>query len=138
MISHEAGFPALHMTDHVPFYTTLSCKRLHFPNTLFRIILTENPYTCFHGSLDDLDRLGFRHNHQSNFVRGAVAPARDVCNLVKCGLIVFANGGNEVGHEVIIIFQVPLTPNPSPVGRGESLQRDQGAEATGAAFFGAV
>jgi hypothetical protein len=42
MISHEAGFPALHMTDHVPFYTTLSCKRLHFPNTLFRIIFTEN------------------------------------------------------------------------------------------------
>ena len=104
MISHEAGFPALHMTDHVPFYTTLSCKGLHFCNTLFRIIFPKDPYAGFHGRLNDFDRLGFRHDHQSDFIGIAVALACGICNLVEGMLVICANRGNEVGHVIIIIF----------------------------------
>src|SRR5512138_53371 len=105
MISHEAGFAALHMTDHVPFYTNLSPDRLHFCNTLYRVILTKNTYPCFNGSLDNLERLGFCHNNQPDLPRVAAAFARGACNSIQRGLIVFTNRGGEVRHKIIIMPQ---------------------------------
>src|SRR5512145_1195930 len=106
MINHEAGFSALHMTDHVPFYRTLRGEGLDFRNSLFWIVLPKNMDACFNRSLHYLDRLRFCDDNQTNFFWIAIALASSRCNLIECGLVIFADGGNDVGHGVIIILWV--------------------------------
>src|SRR5215212_9857917 len=103
MISHNARFAALHMTDHMPFYPTLPREGLNFHNTLFGIVLSQNTHAGFNGSLTHFNRLCFRHDHQPDFMGMAAAFTRSFCDLVKSVLIIFANRGNEVGHGIIII-----------------------------------
>src|SRR5688572_19103387 len=139
MISYKAGFSALHMADHVPFYPTLPGERLKFHNTLFRIILTKDLHARFDGSLGHLHRLGLRNNHKPDFIRVAVALAGSVCNVVQCSKVVLANGVNEIIHGIITIFG-PLACSAlcSRFAQGTLLQRDQCPETTCTTFFGAM
>src|SRR5215212_1075257 len=118
MISHEARFSALHMTNHVPFYPTLLRQRLNFRNSLFSIVLPKNTHPRLDCSLSDFYRLGFGDDHQSDCLWVTITFTRGICDLVERELIIFANRGDKIGHEIIIIFRVspsPLTPFP----RGE-------------------
>jgi hypothetical protein len=99
VICHQPRFTALHMTDHVPFYPSLPCKRFNFCYGLFRIILSENVHTCLYSSLNHFKRLRFRYDHQTDFLRIEAAFARGRRNLVEGVLVIFAYGGNEVEHE---------------------------------------
>src|SRR5215207_3372982 len=103
MISHNARFAALHMTDHMPFYPTLPGEGLNFHDTLFGIVLSQNTHPCCNGSLNYFKRLCLRHDHQSDFIGVTAAFTRGAGNLVESVLMVFTNRGNEIGHEIIII-----------------------------------
>src|SRR5258706_15720411 len=103
MISNETGFAALHMSNHVPFYPTLRCKRLNFHDTFLGIILTEELCTRFDRSLRNFDWLRLGDHHQADPIWIAVAFARRFFNLLKSLEITFADCCNKVGHMVIII-----------------------------------
>src|SRR6266545_2807419 len=104
MINHETSFAALHMTDHMPFYSTLPRQRLNLRDTLFRVVLSKNMDARFNSSLCNFKGLGFCHNDKADFIRSAITLASGVRDLIKSILVVFADGGNEVRHETIIIF----------------------------------
>src|SRR6266498_4269548 len=94
------------MTDHVPFYTTLSGEGLDFHNAFFGIVLSENADTCFNGCLRDFNGLGFGDDNQSDFIRIAVTLLCGISHLVERIFVVFTDGGNKFKHEVIIIFPI--------------------------------
>src|SRR5215208_5798350 len=102
MISHETGFTALDMTDHVPFYPTLQGECLDFGDALFRIILPKDADPCFQGRLNNFNRLRFSHDDQTGFVRFSVRPAGCGCDSIQDPLMIFANGVNKFGHTTII------------------------------------
>ena len=95
MFSHEAGFAALHVTDHVPFYTTLRGERLNFRNTFFGIILTQDARARLDGGLDNFKRLRLGDDHEANLIGIASAFSCGGGDLVEGEEVFFADGGDE-------------------------------------------
>src|SRR6187549_3022611 len=103
MISHQACLAALHMTDHMPFYTCLQRQRLDFRDSLFGIIFSQDSDTCFDGSLDYFQGLGLGHHYEPDCLCISSGAVCCICNLIENALIIFPNGGDGVIHKVIII-----------------------------------
>src|SRR5262245_25577923 len=103
MIGHQAGFTALHVTDHVPFYPTLYGEGLDFRDTLFRVILTKDANTRFNRCLNDLQGLGLGYDNEMDFARITAGPPCCLCDLIEDTLIILPDDNDDVIHGMIII-----------------------------------
>ncbi len=128
MIRHQARLAALHVTDHMPFYTCLRGQGLDFHHTLLRVILAEDAHARFDGCPDGFQRLCLGHHNKPDLPQIPPGTPRRVGNLIQHAQVILPDGYDGGVHGVIIIGQ-----------HGESLyEADQRPKAPGASLFGAM
>src|SRR5581483_1901056 len=102
MLGHELGFAALDVTDHVPFYRRLRFQSENFFNGFLGVIFSQNFRARFDRGLNDLDRVSLGDDHEPHRLGRSSDFARRGGNGVQGFLIAFADGKNEIKHEVIL------------------------------------